>query len=86
MKPRRGERALQQAVAIGAFGLLLGGEVLDFFKLMAALGAAVGIQGQGANPSREQITHSAYSIDRAAIVSKNAALSVSLQNTGISAR
>ena len=30
-----------------AFGLLLGGEVLNFFKAMAALGAAIGVERQG---------------------------------------
>jgi hypothetical protein len=46
-----GERALKHTLALGADKLRLGTEVLDFFKSVAALGAAIGIQRQSFHPS-----------------------------------
>lgn len=43
MESRRGERALQRTVALGADQFRVGAEVLNFLKAMAALGAAIGI-------------------------------------------
>ena len=55
VEARRGEQALERAVALGALGQRLGGEILNFFEAMAALGAAIGIQRQGADPFGETI-------------------------------
>ena len=43
VQARRGERTLQHALANGADKFLLGFEVLDFFKSVAALSTAIGI-------------------------------------------
>jgi hypothetical protein len=43
VQARRGERTFQHALANGADKLLLGFEVLDFFKSVAALGTTIGI-------------------------------------------
>jgi len=59
------QRALKQSVAFGAFQLRLGREVLDFFKAMATLGTAIGIQRQGSSPSGK-FTPYAYCIGREA--------------------
>jgi hypothetical protein len=40
---RRGQRALKHASAFGTDKFRLGIEVLNFFELMAALGAAIGV-------------------------------------------
>ena len=53
MEAGGGERTLEEAVALGAFGLRVGAEVLDLFKLVATLGAAIGVQRQGSSPSGE---------------------------------
>ena len=53
VQPRRGQRALEQAVALRTFGLLLCGKVLDLLKTMATLGAAIGIERKGWSPSGE---------------------------------
>ena len=52
----RGERALQQAVALGAFLLFLSREALDLFKFVAALSAAIGIQRQGVHTLQQEMT------------------------------
>jgi len=44
VKARRGERALEKTLALGADKLLLGAEVLDSFNAKTALGTAIGIQ------------------------------------------
>jgi hypothetical protein len=43
VQARRGERTLQHALANGADKFLLGFDVLDFFKSVAALSTAIGI-------------------------------------------
>jgi hypothetical protein len=48
------ERALQQAVALGALQIFRVGKVLDFFKTVAALGAAISVQRQSSLPFREK--------------------------------
>ncbi len=53
----RGQRALQRAAALGASLLRLNVETLNFFKSMAALGAAIRIQRQGSfTSSRRKYT------------------------------
>jgi hypothetical protein len=42
-----GDWALQDSMTLGTFCLRGGGEFLDLFKEVAALGAAIGIQRQG---------------------------------------
>jgi hypothetical protein len=42
-----GERPLQHPAANGAFKLRLGAEILDLFKTVTTLGAAIRIQRQG---------------------------------------
>ena len=56
VQARGRKRPLQDTVALGALGLLLGAEVLDLFEFMTAFGTAIRIQRQGSLPPGDEIT------------------------------
>jgi hypothetical protein len=59
-------------VALGALKFRIGGEVLNLFKAVAALRAAISIQRQSSFPFQGKMTHSAYCIGRAEILGDTA--------------
>ena len=54
VQPRCGERTLEHTLAYGANELRRRFEMLDFFKAVAALSAAIRIQRQSSHPSHEE--------------------------------